>query len=480
MNNALDDHIKKQLGNYKPDVPSHIWENIVAERDKRKPVGFWLNFFNKRGLLILLAVLLTGIGVILYKNLSVSKENNKPVAGNLLHSTIETEPNTSTKNNIEPITSASSKSNKSESAKTSNSNATDNINSVQKSTSILKNSNKTSGAIHYKITGEKDWEAIEQKDESKNSGFKKTKHFKGKAQLNYKNGIAVVADENKELVSAYLENIDKLLLNRLIIDAELIRANNNMITTVKKPAVIYLEIPCPESEKNTAGNKRYVEIYGGPDYAFRSITDTGNSTYLQKRKESAHFSAAFSIGMRYTKVFNNGMSFRTGINYSQINEKFKYAEGNITQVIYITDVNGDTTSSYTNSGTRYKTSINKFRTLDIPLLIGYEVGNSRLHVNFNAGAIVNVYSWQKGDVLDTAYKPISITTGKTSSPYQFKTNVGIGFLGSVSFYYKLNSRLHILAEPYYRYNFSPASKSELTLKQKYNTAGIRIGLRLDF
>lgn len=241
-----------------------------------------------------------------------------------------------------------------------------------------------------------------------------------------------------------------------------------------------LDIPCPGAEKNAAGNKRYIEIYGGPDYAIRNISDTGNSEYLKQRKESAHFSSAFSVGMRYTKVFGNGMSFRTGLNYSQINEKFKFAEGNVIQVVYITDSNGDTTGSYTTTGTRYKTTHNKYRTVDVPLLIGYELGNGRIHANINAGAIVNVYSWQKGDVLDTAFKPINITTGKGSSPYQFKTNVGVGFLGAVSVYYKLNDRLHILAEPYFRYNFSPVSKSELTLKQKYNTAGLRLGLRLDF
>ena len=174
------------------------------------------------------------------------------------------------------------------------------------------------------------------------------------------------------------------------------------------------------------------------------------------------------------------MSIRTGINYSQINEKFKYADANITHIVYITNSNGDTTGSFLSTGTRYKTTHNKYRTLDIPLLIGYEMGNGRWHANFNAGVIINLYSWQKGDVLDTAYKPVNITTGKSSSPYQFKTNAGAGFLGSVSVYYKLNKRLHLMAEPYFRYSFSPASKSELTLKQKYNTAGLRVGLRLDF
>jgi hypothetical protein len=207
--------------------------------------------------------------------------------------------------------------------------------------------------------------------------------------------------------------------------------------------------------------------------------DTGNSAYLQKRKESTAFKSAFSAGARFTRVFNNSMSIRGGVNYSQINEKFTYNQGNVVVVTYIINNNGDTIGSYTTTGSRHKTTINRYRSIDIPIVVGYEVGNGKLHANINAGAVVNIYSWQKGDVLDTAGNPVSITSGKGSSPYQFKSNAGIGFIGAVSVYYKLNDRLHIMAEPYFRYNFSPMNKEGITLKQKYQTAGLRLGIRLD-
>jgi hypothetical protein len=249
--------------------------------------------------------------------------------------------------------------------------------------------------------------------ESQMDKFKQNKQVRSKSLISLKNAAPVSDDENNEALipeSNTAENAD-LLLSQVLLNPDLLVQERFMLATVKKPVFNYVNIPCPESEKNTAGNKRYFEIYAGPDYAFRNIMTPPIRLYLQKRKESSRFTSAFSTGIRYTKVFNNGMSFRTGINYSQINEKFKYAEGNIIQVVYITNSNGDTTGSFTTSGTRYKTTFNKYRTLDIPLMIGYEMGNSRLHVNLNAGAIVNLYSWQKGDVLDTAYKPVNITTG---------------------------------------------------------------------
>ena len=196
--------------------------------------------------------------------------------------------------------------------------------------------------------------------------------------------------------------------------------------------------------------------------------------------ESTSFRSAFSTGFRYTRVFNNGASIRAGINYSQINEKFSYVQSNIVQVTYITDpVTGDTTGTFLTRGNRYKTTNNIYHTIDVPLLLGFETGNGRLHANFNAGVVLNIYSWQKGESLDTSFRPVSITTGKSASLYQYKTNIGAGFMGSISVYYKLNERLHLLAEPYWRYNFSPMNKEMLSLQEKFSTIGLRLGVRWD-
>jgi len=489
-NSALDEHIKNQLGNYKPDVPSHIWENIAAEKDRRKPAGIWFSL-NKKVLFLLLGIILLGGGLIVYKNIQSTAGKNETADTDSRKPATKTTDNIATENdpakNTAPLDNV-----KADDKKMQSGNIPPTTGPQKQNTNMNDpvDRNNTTPATGNKNTGSSRKNTFSNTNDSGNdlpgnlvAGSGKTKkHLNGKTKAIITNAIAETDEHGAEtnVTTTNLAQTDNdLLLNRTLLGLELLRTGNS-IASIKKPVIPYLNIPCPESEKNAAGNKRYFEIYGGPDYAFRSITDTGNSAYLQKRKESSHFSSAFSVGVRYTKVFNNGMSFRTGINYSQINEKFKYAEGNIIQVVYIVDGNGDTTGSYTTSGTRYKTTFNKFRTIDVPLLIGYELGNGRWHANFNAGAIVNVYSWQKGDVLDTAYKPITITTGKASSAYQFKTNVGIGFLGSVSVYYKLTSRLHILAEPYFRYNFTPASKADLTIKQKYNTAGLRVGVRIDF
>jgi opacity protein-like surface antigen len=494
----FDDYIKQEFNNYSPDVAPHIWDKIVAERKKRRPVGFWFNVFSSTNLIWLVALILAGsVGTALIISHSSIKasinevvSNNNPAATNNTNvANINSSPNKDD-NNI-GVNKEVSSSSKSENKKPdliqpslqSNSNNNNNVKDVAttQNTSISKKN------IILNTDETFDAKSINGKISSNNINHKAGKINKQTTGLN--NDINSVDNETSVLpgisAKSFIGNnsvnknyfaeplsdkVDKLSLNGTIAQSSLRQKN---IPAINLPE-------CPTMEKDAAGNKKYIEVYLAPDYAVRAITDTGNSVYLQQRKQTTSVTSAFSAGIRYTKVFNNAMSLRIGLNYSQINEKFYYVQGNIVQVTYTIDpVTGDTTGSYTVRGTRYKTTYNHYHSFDIPLTVGYELGNGRFHANINAGVIANIYSWQQGDELDTNLQPVSITTGKGSSLYMFRTNIGLGLTGGASVYYKLTDQIHLLAEPYIRYNFQPMSNDNLTLRQKYTTVGLRIGLRFD-
>ena len=71
-NLPFDDFAKAQFSNYSPDVPEHIWENIIAKR-KSRPKGFWVNMLSGGNLLLLSLVLLVGGGT---SYLLLSSSNN--------------------------------------------------------------------------------------------------------------------------------------------------------------------------------------------------------------------------------------------------------------------------------------------------------------------------------------------------------------------------------------------------------------------
>jgi hypothetical protein len=460
-NRQFDDHIKDQFSNYSADVHPRIWEKIVAEKDKKRPAGFWVSMFNNRNKLLLLGLIiaLSSGGAWLYYNNNFSskeitsketeiKKANKKGTGLKDISTAFAPDDNRLSNTVTPANDRLS---------------TDDI--VVNGDPALNLKGKTRSSISSPLPETDDTEAPVVKSNTFYTGL----------------GNVLVNTTAPALEEDEYPGEGGTLLGRLTYNAEKYtekrRAGKKQEPLRFNPVVFLPD--CPGIEKDAAGNKKYIEFYAGPDYAFRSLQDTANSAYLQKRKESTKFQSAFSAGVRYTKVFNNSMSVRGGVNFSQINEKFTFKQGNIVQVIYIINTNGDTIGSYTTTGSRYKTTINRYRSIDIPLMIGYELGNGKWHANINAGPVINIYSWQKGDVLDASGNPVSITTGKNSSPYQFKTNAGIGFMGAVSVYYKLNEKLHIMAEPFFRYNLSAMNKESITLKQKYHTAGLRLGIRLD-
>jgi hypothetical protein len=469
-NQMFDEHIKEQLKGFAPVVHPRIWENIVAGKEKRKPVGFWLRFLNGRNVLALAVLLLAGgagLWLVLKNSTGTDRERNSSlaVADNKKASEFSM-PSAHVKDNpssgpFTPGNTAVTPDNLSivnaQNNKFISNDPFQNPRSLA-SPSFLRTQVKAPGT-----------ETIDNDDVAGDNNSVSP----APVTFNGENGsLQQPANDNTPAYGGSL-------LGRLIFGAQKIGAEHRSKENKMHLALLGFLPDCPAFEKNAAGNKRYLEFYAGPDLALRSLSDTGNSTYLQKRKESSKVTSAFSAGIRYTRVFNNSMSLRTGINYSQINEKFTYVQGNLVQVTYIIDVNGDTTGSYITTGTRYKTTYNKYRSIDVPLLLGYEVGNGKLHANINLGPVVNVYSWQKGEVLDTSLQPVSITTGKGNSPYQFKTNAGFGVMGAVSLYYKLNEKVHAMAEPYFRYNLTQLNKENLTLKQKFNTVGLKLGLRVD-
>jgi hypothetical protein len=460
----MDDFFKEAFNSYSPEVPAGAWERIAATRKKRRVTIVWWRKWLSTKWLIVIAI----TGLMIAGGLYIDKDKETATAKNL--SANNTKGNNQSQGFASNTTASSKKTidKKAGIFTAENIEAIVNTASKDEMTEAVITADNSSSPTHLKMVKRKTAGKITLSVSMTEVG---DGHIDNNAGTN-----SSVLPTNEANMDAKELQICKMPFNFSAITAFSLADNSHqqiVLNGIRPPG-------CPPAEKNAAGNKMYWEVYTGADYASKKYTDTGNSVFVEKRKATTSFQSAYSAGIRFTRVFNNGVSFRTGLNYSQINEKFSFIQSNIVQTTYIIDaISGDTTGSFTVRGTRYKTTYNKYRSLDIPLLLGYEVGNGRFHANFNAGAIVNVYSWQQGELLDTNYQPISITTGNGNDAYHYKTNAGIGFTAAASMYYKVNERLHLLAEPYFRYNISPISKDILSLQERFTTIGLRLGIRID-
>ena len=458
----MDDFFKETFNNFSPEVPAGTWERIAASRKKRRVVIiWWRKWFTTKWMIM---VIITGLMVAggLYFNREkkvVTADISMAKATKVNHLVKEPGLNTAstTKEKKDVKANVSSEKKMKTNVNTSLNNELNEAVNIAANYSFTKAYKKIKRKTAGKMTLTIALPAIDNTDNNNSAG---------------RSTLPINKDKT---------DVRELLLTKIPFSLSAISALS-LADKSQQQIVLNGILPpgCPPAEKDAAGNKMYWEVYTGIDYASKKYSDTGNSVFLQRRKATTSFQSAYSAGFRITKVFNNGISLRTGLNYSQVNEKFSFMQSNIVQTTYIIDaISGDTTGSFTVRGTRYKTTFNKYRSIDIPLLLGYEMGNGRLHANFNAGAIINLYSWQQGELLDTNNQPVSITTGKSNDAFQYKTNAGIGFTAAASIYYKLNDRLHVLAEPYFRYNLSPMSKDVLSLQERFTTIGLRLGIRID-
>ena len=116
---------------------------------------------------------------------------------------------------------------------------------------------------------------------------------------------------------------------------------------------------------------------------------------------------------------------------------------------------------------------NKYRSLDIPLLLSYEFGNEKLKFAINAGAIINLRSWYSGNTLNDSLAVVPIDS-KSSGMY--KQNIGVGLYAGVSIIKPVTNRFDVFLEPHFRYNFSNMSKTA-GYSQRFNAAGLSFGIR---
>lgn len=508
---SFDDYVREKLGRYEPEVPGYVWDRIEARKKKKRGL-FWI-FSSKGRTFLLLTLLILSSGIYFYRNDADGRKEfsfNTP-SKNLHHPSI--------KNDYGPVPSADkmkgivTAQNMAESATAQATAApftrNESGNSMDKNDRTASSLPKKSIISTTDLTRHSSFPTSQRTTTGKlPNGHATTKKSVSTKMLPETSSLTTVDErmESQEYGKGPRENSAERTMTA---EASTDTDNNDFTTFVQKsespentrlrslvfnPQKLMNRLPAfsifppgkkkfsvpPCPEELPASNYKYLEFFAGPDLVFTSYSDTSGSDYINKRKSASEVRFAYSIGTRFTKVFGNGMSIKTGINFSHILEKFSVLQGNVIQIIYIIGPSGDTLGNYATRTDRYIQSQNNYHTIDIPLLMGYEMNIGKWKANLNAGVMLNLYSWQNGLMIDTSGKVVSTKTGSGASAYQYKTNVGVGFLGSLSLYYPIREDVYLMAEPYFRYNLSAANREDISLRKRFHTSGIRLGLRYDF
>ena len=239
---------------------------------------------------------------------------------------------------------------------------------------------------------------------------------------------------------------------------------------------------CPSFHYRPGIRWRY-EVLGGLLMSDKTLENKHSYTnaYLEAREASESYLYARGAGLRVSLLTGNGMAFRAGIFVHQIADAFDYhkVDEQHMKIINVYDENGQLVGTDTTYQTIYRqvTGKSSYTLIDLPLTIGYEVDSRRWIFGLNATAYVNLRQAHTGLILLPPAEPNNNQFEVESDYPAFKNQLGLSFGASATIGYKLNSSIHLIAEPSVRVITESITKTTYPLNQRHALYGFWLGIR---
>ncbi|MGK0364789.1 MAG: hypothetical protein ACI85O_001847 [Saprospiraceae bacterium] len=229
----------------------------------------------------------------------------------------------------------------------------------------------------------------------------------------------------------------------------------------------------------------YFDAITSIDMAFRTLSpqlnDGESEAYAILRNQTEGMRESSSLGFRASAVTKGGFAMRTGLIYSTIKEPFSqriYTE--YEEYIETRNEAGEILSLDTIIITeiqKFEFS-NRYKLLDVPVILGYEIDKDKYNIGFNGGAYINITATQEGRFVTPNNEIVDFSTNSPNRYEVFKANVGISLYSSIAVNYKITPSLHFIFEPYGRYYMNSFTTDAHELNQNYFVAGMQVGLRM--
>jgi hypothetical protein len=240
---------------------------------------------------------------------------------------------------------------------------------------------------------------------------------------------------------------------------------------------------------SSGGGVLFAEAYAGPTVSLRKLSSRTEdvSTYIAQRDSTESSRLSWHAGLRVGYWHHSGITARIGGHYTQVNERFDFVNGSfvgaITRIDTIYDGGGNITDFDTIivpvSGQRIVTWHNRYHTIDIPLLLGYQVSKNHWTFGIQAGPVFNVAFIKKGRIPSPVDgNPIAISD-KDVIPYHpvFKDKLGLSIYGSAHIAHRIGYRTSVYAEPYLQHRLKTLTLDSYPVDQRQTNIGLSIGLR---
>jgi hypothetical protein len=496
----FDSFIQQKLYHKESNVPAGLWDKIIAEKEKKRPLVIWWKnpriFITVIAGLLLLATTTVYFGkydddkIALHKVSEIKNTNTQNSQSTQTTELKDLDKNASTavvqkdlnKDNISKFSSTKKSiivNNELQLEKqlTSSSIKNDVAKSFSKINSLPLND------LNNNIVTPLNNSKVESNDAQNSIDFSYLNSNKKSA-----NGLMIGVEKFIEIPS------NRVAKNEIVEAQFFTKSGKQMFTAMAAPPIINIRKifgldDCPSANGHVR-NDWYIEGYGSADYTMKRVSNISTTAdYLAKKDSAEKMQGGFTLGVRLSKSLSDNLLFKTGFQFNQMFEQFKLTVENerritttiITRTLMRTGL-PDTTISDTTTliqiGYRTQRNTNLYRSIELPILLSYEFGkpDSKFSFAFTAGAIVNLTTWNKGNTINELNQIVSINSKPPQASF-YRNQIGLSAYLSASVIKQVNDKWAFFAEPYVRYSLG---KNNLAsgFVQQFDAIGINFGTRL--
>ena len=234
--------------------------------------------------------------------------------------------------------------------------------------------------------------------------------------------------------------------------------------------------------------KFQLTVYGGVFYTKKELKKPSPWAFelLPIREASERSLESANLGLNLNYNLGRGFGISTGLDFLQINEEFiftdtdsnfKYIEGVTHYVSNVARETQEVIGQVKETSTEYvdHISYNKYRLIDVPLMLSYTLNSGKWMLRLNAGIYANLTLQAQGRVAVNEFQSRPIEKAE-----MLRKNVGISYGTKIEFQRKLGKHLSLNVAPTFRYNPNSFTYGEYGLEQKYSFLGLNAGLSYNF
>lgn len=233
---------------------------------------------------------------------------------------------------------------------------------------------------------------------------------------------------------------------------------------------------CPKFNKKKE-IKFFVEVEGALGKPSKTMKDNPDNSGLYKyRNNSEDPWYTWGFGLHGGIMINNQWSINTGINFTQVKEKFTTTRPGYTVITIIHDPNGIPIDTLVQTGTLINEAENRYTLLDIPVTLGYEYKFNDWGLGLEAGVDFNLSLSTRGKIFNGSQDVLKLEDQKDI----YKTSLGMGFHASIALSRYLTDNTSIYVKPGFRTYLKDWTLDSYPLSTNYNVFMLNIGIRHRF